>query len=218
MIIPKKLLRFFETNEHAEEFVSGKIRIGELALYKTIEDSRGDSLEGTASFTWDKNAPELRIGTSTGKIVGEMTSSTQKIQYKGIIVYPLYLLCTTSTKVDKVQFAKNNYSFFVEINDSHGLLKLLNKEWVKKPYSFGNVELRKVTYDRGILTKKPNKNLLAPPEISYTQKSLNKKNDCEYRYIFKCKTDSSLTMNNSLCLDVGINNDVIKKDIQVISI
>jgi hypothetical protein len=217
MLIPKRLLRFFETKEHAEEFVSGKIRIGELALYKTIEDSRGDPLEGTASFTWDKNASELRIDTSTGKIVGEKTSSTQKIQNKVIIAYPLYLLCTTSTRVNKEAFAKKNrHTCFVEINDSLGLLKLLNQEWLKKAYSFGDVELKKVTYDRDILIKKPNDYLLAPPEISYTQKLLNDKDDREYRFIFKCKTDSSLIIENYTYLDVGIDNDVIEKNVRTV--
>lgn len=217
-MIPKRLLRFFEKQEHAEQFVSGNIRIGEISWYKCIEDARRDPLEGIASFTWDINAPELIIDSKTGKIIGSRLSAVEKIKCDLIISYPLYLLCTTSVRVNKVAFAKKyGYSCFVEINNSIDFLKLLDKSWAQKPYSFGNVELKKVTYDRGTMIKRPNEYLQAPRDITYTQKSIDYKDDREYRFVFLCKNDANLILENHLYLNIGPNADVIKKKIQIIS-
>ncbi len=48
---PPELLRFFEEREHAEEFISGNIRIGSLDYYKGVEDQTiNDPSEGTGLF------------------------------------------------------------------------------------------------------------------------------------------------------------------------
>ena len=77
------------------------------------------------------------------------------------------------------------------------------------------MELKRVRYTRGNLVK-PNRCLIAPGDISYTQKSLRDKDDYEYRFIFWCKIDANMTLDDYQYLDIGSNNNVIKKKIQEI--
>jgi hypothetical protein len=84
--------------------------------------------------------------------------------------------------------------FIVEINDPSGLMEFFKQSWVKYPCSLnGKVELKKVRYTRGNLVK-PNKYLIAPHDISYTQKLLEYKDEYEYRFIFWCRIDCNMIL------------------------
>ena len=216
-MIPKKLLRFFKEKQHAEEFVSGKIRIGKMSCYREIEDSRQDISEGTSSFIWDTPAPELIIDKRAMKTIGITKSQTEKIKCNGTLMNPLYLLCTTSVRVNRIIAANKFGRYFVHINDPSGLLGLLKNNWATYPWSLnGKVELKRVRYTRGSLVK-PNKYLMAPQDISYTQKSLEHKDECEYRFVFWCKLDENIASDDYLYLDIGVDSNVIKDKIQVTS-
>lgn len=216
-MIPKRLLRFFKEKQHAEEFVSGKIRIGKISCYRDIEDSRKDDSEGTSSFIWDTPAPELIIDKRTMKTIGITKSQTEKIKWNGTLINPLYLLCTTRIRVNKIIVADKFGRYFVDINDPSRLLGLLKKHWATYPWSLnGKVELKRVRYTRGNLVR-PNKYLMAPQDISYTQKSLEHKDECEYRFVFWCKVNQNIILDDYLYMDIAVDNNVIKDKIQVIS-
>jgi hypothetical protein len=221
-MIPNRLFRFFKERDHAQEFVDGRIRIGLMSVYRNIEDARRDELEGTSSLLLDKPATEYIIDNRTGEYLGERTSSTEKHQWSGEFTSPLYLLCTSSGRANKKIMASKIGNFMVEINDTSGLLALLRQSWGKYPCSLnGEVELKKVIYNRGALVK-PNKYLRSPYDISifYTQKSAKDKDDYEYRFIFFCRLDYNIDTNNLedfVYLDIPIDNNVIRKEILIMA-
>ena len=215
-MIPKRLFRFFTDKQHADEFVSGKIRIGKLSVYRHIEDARKDESEGTSYIIWDQFAPECILDKTTGKIIGRGTSPTEKIKSNITLINPIYLLCTISASADKTVAAHKFGKYFVEITDPSGFTELLKQIWGRTFCSLnGKVELKRVRYTRGNLVK-PNRYLIAPGDISYTQKSLKDKEDYEYRFVFWCKIEPNMILDDYQYLDIGSNNDVIKKKIQEI--
>ena len=216
-MIPKRLFRFFKERQHADEFIDGKIRIGKLSGYRYIEDARQDESEGTSYFIWNKPARECILDKTTGKIIGRGTSPTEKIKSDITLINPLYLLCTSSASVEKRVAAHKFGKYFIEITDPSGLIDLLKQLWARTSCSLNGyeVELKRVRYTRGNLVK-PNRCLIAPGDISYTQKSLRNKDDYEYRFIFWCKIDANMILDDYQYLDIGSNNNVIKKKIQEI--
>ena len=221
-MIPKRLFRFFEKRCHAEEFVSGRIRLGHINVYKSIENNAlRDESEGTSSIIWDQPAPEYTIDKNTSEIVGKTISSTKKIKSEGTLITQFYLLCTSSLRANKGKVAsKLNKNYMVEINDPSGLLELFRQCWIKIPYSLNIlndiVELKKVSYDRGKLMK-PNKYLVEPFDILSTQKSPDNKDEYEYRFIFWCQNNPKFIYDNYINLVIDISNNVIKKDIRFLS-
>jgi hypothetical protein len=103
-----KLIRFFEKKEYAELFTEGKIRFGEIKVYRRMEGKRQDKSEGTCSFTWNTCAPSVNIDRSTGKIISGGISS-QNIKLTGLTAHTIYILCTSRDKV-KLE----NHNFFGE--------------------------------------------------------------------------------------------------------
>ncbi len=219
-MIPKRLFRFFEKRSHAEEFVSGKIRLGKIDVYKNIENvALRDESEGTSSIVWDQPAPEYIIDKNTLKIVGKTVSPTTKIESKGTLIHPIYLICTCSSRANKKKIAiRLEKKYVVEISDPSGLLELFNKSWIKFPYSINSqqVELKKVRYDRGKLIK-PNKYLVEPFDFLYTQKSPDNKDEFEYRFIFWCQNNPKFIYDNYIYLVIDSGNNVIKKNIHFVS-
>lgn len=215
-MIPKRLFRFFEKRSHAEEFVSGRFRIGNINVYKSIENNAlRDESEGTSSIIWDQHALEYWMDKKTLEIVAKTTSSTAKIKSKGTLINPIYLLCTCSPRANKKRIAsKLGKKYVVELYDPSALLDLFNKCWVNNSHSLnGKVELKKVRYNREKLIK-PNKYLLAPSDINYTQKSPNFKDEYEYRFIFWCQIDPNIFHDNYLNLIIDLGNNVINRDIR----
>ena len=217
MIIPKRLFRYFKERQHADEFVSGRIRVGRLSVYKAIDDVRKDELEGTSTFTWDRFASEYIIDNKTRNIVGARTSSTAKIKVNGETINPVYLICTSSARANIINTATKFGNYIAEIVDPKGLLDQLEHRWFKDTISLnGKVELRKVLYNRGQVIR-PNRYLIPAKNISLTQKSSMYKEECEYRYIFWCRINNELNYSEYKYLDLGENNNVIKKNIRVIT-
>jgi hypothetical protein len=100
----------------------------------------------------------------------------------------------------------------VEINNPSYFLEMLKKNWVEQPSSFlGKVELKRVKYTRGNLVK-PNKYLMAPSDITYTQKLKKYSNEYEYRFVFWCqmpfKQDPPL--NDYLYLNICASDNVLR--------
>jgi hypothetical protein len=217
-MIPKRLFRFFEKRCHAEEFISGRIRLGNINIYKCIENNAlRDESEGTSSIVWNQRAPEYIIDKKTLNIVGKKISSTEKIKSEGTLINPIYLLCTSGHRANKVKIAsKLNKNYLVEINDPSGLLDLFKQCWAKNPYSVnGDVEFKKVRYDRGNLVK-PNKYLIEPFDIIYTQKSPDSKDEYEYRFIFWCQNNPNIIHDNYIYLVIDTGNNVIRKNIRLL--
>ena len=213
MAIPKRLFRYFKEKHQADEFVSGRIRVGRLSVYKAIEDVRKDELEGTSTFTWDRSAPEYLIDNKTRNIVGAGTSSTAKIKFFSETINPVYLLCTSSARANTINAASKFGNYVAEIVDPKGLLDHLGQRWSKDTISLnGKVELKKVVYNRGQLVR-PNRYLIPPENILLTQKSSMYKEECEYRYILWCRIDNNLNHSEYKYIDIGNNHNVIEKNI-----
>ena len=214
---PKRLFKFFKQKSHAEEFVLGRIRIGKISVYKTIEDQRKDENEGTSYFVWDQPAPECVIDKKSQSIIGWRSSSTEKINFGSTLINSIYLLCTSSLRANKRNVSAKFGKYYVEICYPYRFLELLKQCWMKYDCSLeGKVELKKVKYDRGNIVK-PNRYLIAPTDISYTQKSGIYRDECEYRFVFWCKIDPDNNLKEYEWLNVDNSDDVIKKKVLMIS-
>src|SRR5580704_490203 len=76
--IPDALLRFFDQEDRARNFIQGKVRFGLLQSYRDVEGWRRDELEGRVSFCWNQKAPAIIIDKATRQVVGR-TDSDQNI-------------------------------------------------------------------------------------------------------------------------------------------
>lgn len=219
-MIPKRLFRFFKERDHAEQFISGRIRITNIEYYKsTPDDTRRDRQEGRLPFV--QNEPEIShiFDTQTNEYLGEIPSLTEK--KKGEMGYnnPLYLLCTSSYNAKKTMI-KNGFKFMAEITDPTELLKLLQQSWGNHWLNLLSlVELNKVRYGSGDLIKTNklfNNRLL---DLSYRQKPSEHKGECEWRYIFFCDFKHWIHLDNLKdselfeLLDIVNDNNVIKREI-----
>jgi hypothetical protein len=218
-MIPKKLYRFFEKEDYAQQFINGKIRIGNIEYYKIIEDknrknARRDEEEGKLSYFIDKPAVFHLIDSQTLKTETRI-SLTEKKRRHSSVGNPLYLLCTHSIRANKKKMSEDFGKYMVEINNPSGLLELLRESWTKHPLNFkGVVKLEKVRYFKGNLVRKSN---YGPPyKFHYIHKSENYRFQHEYRFVFLCDARFSINLEdlkNHECLVIPKDNNVIKNKI-----
>ena len=102
---PPFLLRFFDKEDYAQEFLEGKVRFGLLTYYKKIEGARGGDKEGEASFFWNKAAPQVTIDLKSGQII-DRAESDQKIQNTVISINRRYILSTSHPEADIKKLGK----------------------------------------------------------------------------------------------------------------
>ena len=126
--MPGSLLRFFEKEKYAHDFIAGQLRFGLLEYYRTIEDQREDGGEGRVSFEWNQKAPEVTVDRRTMQIVGH-AQSDQNIHFSGCSLNPYYILCTSHPDVNRSALANKYGRFVVCINGPQNLLGRIKTAW-----------------------------------------------------------------------------------------
>lgn len=163
--MPSFLYRAFKEEDHANQFLKGKIRFGLLDYYKNSEDeSRRDPFEGESS-------------TFLGQL-----------HLKGGLCNPVYLLCTSGPDVDLDYFRKKFGDFVVKImNPGQFRDDISNiKAFVPDVNISGNCDFKKVEY-----TKDQDQPIDVEETVRlrlyYCQKHSYFSPECEYRYVIKLK-------------------------------
>jgi hypothetical protein len=205
--VPSTLLRFFETEEYARQFVAGQVRFGLLEHYRTVERSRRDVSEGRASFDWALRAPQVIINSQTGQIVGHARSN-QNIHYTGSSQNPYYILCASHFEVNTSALATKFGRFIVCINDPVALLERIKAGWQKHDWSLENSAfITPVEYNKDGLLE-PDPCLWAPPHLCYSQKPESFREEREYRYLLMCTVDAKRCLPEYLTLPLTNCSDL----------
>lgn len=192
MLIPSKLYRFFDTRMHATLFTAGRIRLGNIEVYKTTHHTRRDETEGIAEFFWGDSA------CNTSPREGSLT----RIKSVTFQANPVYLLSTCGCDVNIREMSIRFGKYMVEITRPEALLNMLNLAWNGFPTSLPNsVTLTKVLYYKGD-TIAANEYLLPDPDISIFLKHRKYVDEKEYRYTFKCHIDSNIVHGNYIWLNI----------------
>ncbi|MGA2965571.1 MAG: hypothetical protein ABSD64_05115 [Terriglobales bacterium] len=187
--VPAVLLRTFEKEDYARQFLAGNIRFGLLQHYQEIEDCRGDETEGRASIQWDLESEN---------------SNLHNVTYTGTSLNLYYVLCTSHSGVCKKHLAKFG-SFVVEINQPLKLLKRICDAWRNDNRSSSDAFITPVLYNKNGLVPPP-PYFIAPPSLVYAQKPASYSHEAEYRYVLCCKVgtpeDPFLTLRLGHCYDI----------------
>jgi hypothetical protein len=151
--VPSMLQRVFQNEDHARQFIAGKIRFGLLQRYRKMEGCRQDETEGKAAIRWNLEAenPDLH-----------------NVSYSGSSLNPYYVLCTSHPAVCKCQLTKFG-SFIVRINEPLILLERLCAAWKNDDRASSSPFITPVLYNKGDLVEPP-PYFLAPTSLTYAQK------------------------------------------------
>jgi hypothetical protein len=207
--VPSNLLRFFDREEYALQFISGQIRCGLLSYYRGIEGARQDDKEGQTSFFWTRKAPQFQIDNQTGRLLGP-TESNQNIRYRGSSMNPFYIISTSSPDVDKAVLTDKFGPFTVLITDPLALLERIKAVWRNHDWALNDgVVIVPANYDKDELVA-DNKYLIAPPHYSYSQKPPSFWMEKEFRYVLTCSFDVNRHLKDYLPLDVGDCADICR--------
>ena len=162
---PLFLYRAFKEDEHANQFLKGKIRFGLLDYYKNSEDdSRRDPFEGESS-------------TYSGQL-----------HLKGGLCNPAYLLCTSGPDVDLNYLREKFGNYVVKITNPGQFRDDISniKAFIPDVSISGNCDFKKVEY-----TKDQDQPIGVEGTVRlrlyYCQKHSWFSPECEYRYVIKLK-------------------------------
>jgi hypothetical protein len=207
--VPNNLLRFFDREEHAMQFISGQIRCGLLSYYRDIEGTRQDDKEGQTSFSWAQKAPQFQIDNQTGHLLGP-TESNQNIRYRSTLLNPCYIVSTSSPDVGKNILTDRFGPFTVLISDPLALLERIRAVWRNHDWALNDgVVIVPAEYNKDEVLA-ANKHLRAPPHYSYSQKPPMFSVEIEFRYVLTCSFDVNLRLEDHLTLDVGGCADICR--------
>jgi len=186
--IPPVLVRTFEREEYARQFLAGDVRFGLLQYYREIEDGRRDETEGRASIRWNLEAENPAL---------------HNVTYTGTSLNPYYVLCT-SDPTRKVTAAKFG-AFNVQINKPLKLLERICKAWESDARASGEAFVVPVLYNKDDLVAPP-PYLMAPPCLVYAQKAANHSHEAEYRYVISCRV--GVPEESFITLRLGRTDDI----------
>lgn len=183
--VPGCLLRFFEEEEHARQFLSGAIRFGILQYYRGIEDVRRDTSEGQSSVYFKTPQPIHSTVTSLDR----------------------YYILSAAHPEASIPHLTQYGRFMVRINSPLVLLDRIKVAWGSYDHASGAF-IAPVIYTKDEL-RDPDPSYLSPPELVYSQKSRSHEEDREYRYLIKRRFDvrrtvweSHLTLALPSCEDI----------------
>jgi hypothetical protein len=177
--LPGILLRFFSEEEHARQFVAGKVRFGILEYYRGIEDKRRDANEGRSSVYY--KAPHLVHATCTS-------------------LNRYYILCTAHPEASIPSLMKKYGRFVVRIDSPIVLLERIKASWQIHDLAVDRgAFVTDVEYTKDEL-REPDPYFRSPPHLVYSQKPRSDEDDREYRYLVKCKVDVKRAWENHLTL------------------
>jgi hypothetical protein len=197
--IPKSLLRFFDREQYALNFLDGEIRFGLLEYYRKIEGSRGDDKEGLVDLYWNCRAPQLIIDKKSRQVVAR-TQSDQNIHYSGSSLNRYYILSTSHCEASVGHLVKKFGRFVVRINDPLALLERIKAAWQNHPLALeGSACIAPVVYNKSGLLE-PDPNLIAPVHYSYSQKATSHEEGKEFRYVLECRVDAKREWEDFLTL------------------
>lgn len=186
--LPSTLLRAFEKEEYARQFIKGHLRFGLLEYYRRVEDCRQDRTEGKASLT-------LAGGPDHWSAYYSLSSPN-----------PHYIICFSHPAVCTCTISKFG-KFVVCINNPAKLIERIREVWkhddrrsLSSPDSIWPVVYNKD--DREEIAS----DILYSSCLVYTQKAPAYAMDREYRYVLKCQ--SGTKREESLTLDVGNCSDI----------
>jgi hypothetical protein len=183
---PRLLYRFLSAEEHARDFIQGKIQVGLLTAYRQAEDAaRRDDSEGYVSFDWEG----------------------RNIRYRGQSLNNFYILCMSGPGVMRANMApKGNYC--VRVDDPLILRDRIHIAWNTHECALnGNVRLVQIEYNKGEAIAS-NVNLIAPQDYVFSQKPPSFSQEKEFRYVLTCGIDVARKFENTLLLDIGNCSDI----------
>jgi hypothetical protein len=187
--VPSTLLRAFEEEGHAWQFLAGDLRFGLLQDCREMEDCRGDEAEGRASIRWDLESEY---------------ANRHNVTYTGTSLNLYYVLCTFHPSVSKSHVAEFG-SFVVRIHEPLKLLERICRAWQNDCRSSSDAFIVPVLYNKHQLVQPP-PYFIAPPCLVYAQKPARYSEDAEYRYVLECRVgtaeDHFLTLTIGPCDDI----------------
>lgn len=190
MMIPSFLYKGFSKENYAIDFLKkGKLRLGLLEYYKTIEDeTRRDRSEGKSESIVKKYLPELTL------------------YLKGKHINPLYLFCTSGPNVD-LNYIKANWPFVVKISDPEKLKNSIdnNKPLNTKMKMTNRCKIEEIRYTKGEIVE-IDPNSIEAVKLSYAQKPRSYEKECEYRYIVTALPPKD--HNSDLYIDYELGHEI----------
>lgn len=131
--LPTVLYRFFDEASHADDFVSGKIRISTVQKCREYDDPKqGDKEEATLQYTIEKISQDPHITSNINQIskrVGIFVSDdcenvTISNASSEMILYDAYVLCTT-LEYSPDEFQEGFGKYCVRINNPYVFAKIV---------------------------------------------------------------------------------------------
>ena len=193
---PRVLLRAFDKEEYARDFIGGAVRIGLLAGYRVAEDLRKDETEGIVRVVWKLPNP----------VYCERSSNSN-----------YYILCTSHPETDRRVLTERFGLSIVRINDPMELLKRIEIAWQTHPLAVGRCIIAPVVYNKDTLLD-ATPDLLPPIAYSYSQKARSPFDvEREFRYVLTCTADvvklralvgEGLALDNHLTLPLPDCSDI----------
>lgn len=127
--LPKKLYRFFEKEEYANEFINGRLRISTLETCRNHKnEAQGDRNEGYLRHhikRIDSSHPQFeKIAMRGGIYLENCTGVVIENNINITIIDDAYLLCTT-TKYTPKDFNEDFGGFCVEITDPLKMVEMI---------------------------------------------------------------------------------------------
>jgi hypothetical protein len=126
--VPISLVRLFDTEDFAQQFVAGRLRFGILEFYRKIEDSRRDESEGLASVYFSRKAPQLIIGKYTRRAIA-VSESDENIHSTFFSLNRYYVFCASHPEANIRRLASRYGRFLVRINNPSVLLERVKAAW-----------------------------------------------------------------------------------------
>jgi hypothetical protein len=186
--VPPVLVRTFEREEYARQFLAGDVRFGLLQYYREIEDGRRDEGEGRASIRWNLEAEDPAL---------------HNVTYTGTSLNPYYVLCASDPK--RKGTAANFGAFSVQIDRPLKLLERICKAWKSDARASGEACVVPILYNKNDLVAPP-PYLIAPPCLVYAQKATKHSHEAEYRYVISCRV--GLPEESFITLRLGPIDDI----------
>ncbi|MGZ3881751.1 MAG: hypothetical protein ACXVBF_10455 [Flavisolibacter sp.] len=194
--VPNNLLRSFDCEEHAAQFISGDIRFGLLTYYRNVEGARQDSVEGKVLFSWGQESSQSEPKTT--------------ISYRGSSLNPYYIVSTSGPDVDEKVSAERFGRFKVRIDDPLALLERIKCVWRTHALALNDgIVIAPVDYNKGGVVA-ANEYLIAPPHYSYSQKPPCFDVEKEFRYVLTCSINVNRQLNDHLSLNIGDCSDICR--------
>jgi len=185
--LPGSLLRFFFEEEHARQFVAGKVRFGILEYYRGIEDKRRDDSEGRSSVYFKAPQPVHATYTSLNRF---------------------YILSTAHPETSIPCLTKKYGRFVVRIDSPIVLLERIKAAWQVHDLAVDRgAFVTDVEYTKDEL-READPYFRSPPHLVYSQKPKSYEDDREYRYLIKCKIDVKRAWENHLTLTLPDCGDI----------